>query len=287
MTGFKHRLKSFIYQCSWARQICGAVYCLTGRRPWSFGYLFHKFVYIRNVVENQSDSFRQGKLPDAYGAGMDERVVEYPWFFSQLSGSEQRILDAGSSLNHYLILTAPQLKGRNLYLMTLAEEGEYRLKNQPVYIYGDLRKTGFTEDFFDVVVSISTIEHVGMDNTFLYTDDQMKKEDVRLGFLDAVREFKRILKPGGSLYITAPFGRYQHHGWFQIFDGEMVDHLIREFCPQSVEETYFKYENHQWNFSTKAVCAPSIYFDIHKQKKIPGKEDLAASESVVCLVLKK
>lgn len=287
MTGVKGRLKKFIDQCLLARHICGVMYCLTGRRPWSFGYSFYKFVYIRNVVENQPAIFRQGKLPEAYGTGMDERVVEYPWFFAQLNGSEQRILDAGSTLNHYPILTCPQLEGRDLYIMTLAEEGKYKLKNQPVYMYGDLRKTSFAEDFFDVIASISTIEHIGMDNTFLYTDDSRNKEDVRLGFLDAVREFKRILKPGGSLYITAPFGRYQHHGWFQIFDGQMVDRLIREFCPQRVEETYFKYENHQWNFSTKAACAQSIYFDVHKQEKIPGKEDLAASESVVCLALKK
>ena len=219
MTGLKHSLKSFVYQCPLARQICGVMYYLAGKRPWSFGYSFSKFNYIKNVIENQAAIFRQEKLPEAYGAGMDERVVEYPWFFAKLNGSDKKILDAGSALNNYLILTVPQLEGRDLYIMTLADEGGYKLRNQPVYIYGDLRKTDFAEDFFDVVVSISTIEHIGMDNTFLYTDDPGKRENARFSFLDAILEFKRILKPGGSLYLTVPFGRYQHHGWFQIFDG--------------------------------------------------------------------
>lgn len=287
MTGLKHSLKSFVYQCPLARQICGVMYHLAGKRPWGFGYSFYKFNYIKNVIENQAAIFRQEKLLEAYGAGMDERVVEYPWFFAKLNASDKRILDAGSALNNYLILTALQLEGRDLYIMTLANEGEYKLKNQPVYVYGDLRKTDFAEGFFDVVVSISTIEHIGMDNTFLYTDDQRKKENARFGFLDAIREFRRILKPNGSLYVTVPFGQYQHHGWFQVFDGEMVDRLIHEFSPSSFEETYFKYENYQWNFSTKAACSQGGYFDIHKQNGISGKEDLAASESVACLTLKK
>src|SRR6266576_4374690 len=42
------------------------------------------------------------QLPDGYGVGFDERVVEYPWLLTRKFGG--RVLDAGSALNHEHLL---------------------------------------------------------------------------------------------------------------------------------------------------------------------------------------
>ena len=73
-------------------------------------------------------------------------------------------------------------------------------------MYEDLRASCFRNDYFDRIVSLSTLEHIGMDNTFLYTPDESKRENAPSSYLHAIRELRRILKDGGHLYISVPFG---------------------------------------------------------------------------------
>jgi ubiquinone/menaquinone biosynthesis C-methylase UbiE len=44
-------------------------------------------------------------------------------------------------------------------------------QNNISYVYGDLRNTILKDQCFDEIVCISTLEHIGMDNTMLYTKD--------------------------------------------------------------------------------------------------------------------
>lgn len=263
------------------------IYKIFGQRPWSLGYNVYKFKTIKNVVESHLVNFRDGKLPRRYGYALDERVVEYPWVFSRLKGREKIILDAGATLNHWEILNLPCLRDRRVYISTLAYEQFYAVSpNTPSYIFEDLRDLNFKDEFFDAIVCISSLEHIGMDNTFLYTADVSKKENDKYAFLAAVKEFRRVLKRGGTLYLTVPYGRYKNHQWFQIFDAGMVSLLKREFMPVQESEVYFKYENRQWDYSNAKACEQADFFDIHKGRQY-RLDYLAASESVVCLELIK
>ena len=181
------------------------IYQLRGQRPWSSGYSFYKFGYIKRIIEWQLDIFRAEQLPAGYGTGLDERAVEYPWFFARLKESHHRILDAGSSLNHYDLLNLGLWQKRDLHITTLAYEGRPKARTQPVYVYEDLRAMSYPNEFFDVVVCISTLEHIGMDNTMLYTNDEAKKENAVNTYMRAVDEMKRVLKHGGALYLTVPY----------------------------------------------------------------------------------
>ena len=88
--------------------------------------------------------------------------------------------------------------------MTLAPEKYCQWYDGFSYVYGDLRDTFFRDQTFDIVICVSTIEHIGLDNTLLYTSDRQHDERDETGFLAAAREFKRILKPGGTCYVTVP-----------------------------------------------------------------------------------
>jgi len=152
------------------------------------------------------------------------------------------LLDAGGTLNHLKILKLSMLRDKKVHILTLHPEGEYNSSPFPAYKYEDLRKTSYNDGFFDAIACISTLEHVGMDNTYLYTPNVTKKENDKYAYLQAVREYKRILKKNGTLYLTMPYGKYRNHRWFQIFDEEMVKKLIEGFKPAQVNEQYFKYD---------------------------------------------
>jgi hypothetical protein len=257
-------------------------YRLRGRRPWSFGYTAYKRGRIAQILGE--DTFDPERMSAGYGDRLDERIVEYPWFFSRLPAGPGALLDAGSILNYEFLLKHPRLDSKSVFVSTLAPEAECFWGRGVSYVFEDLRQTCYRDGFFDWVVSLSTIEHIGMDNTMLYTADASKRESDRQAYLQAVLEFARVLKRGGTLYLSVPFGARKDHGWFQIFDAPMVDRLIEAFHPARMTETHFRYAPGGWVRSNREQSRDATFFDIH-QRRIYDPDFAAASRAVVCLEL--
>lgn len=267
--------------------ICKYRYLKSKRIPWTIGYSQYKYDFVGELINSDRLScFTGGKLPPEYGYRLDERVVEYPWFFSRLKATEQIILDAGSVLNHRQILTANILKGRKLYISTLYYEGCQDIAPSPSYVYGDLRHMCFKDDFFDAICSLSTMEHIGLDNTKFYTPDPVNNENEKYSYLEAVSEIRRVLRPGGTVYLSVPFGIYKNHGWFQVFDNEMLHRLVEVFDPAKLDMSYFRYENDQWNFSSDESCRDGFCYDPCTRNTYE-QDFLAFSRCVVCLEMVK
>ena len=165
--------------------------------------------------------------------------MEIPWALSRLPAGPGALLDAGSSLNHAFVVGYCQGQGWKLHVLTLAPESRCFWDRGVSYVYGDLRRTVFADDAFGAVVCISTIEHVGMDNSFYAGAAPSARPGDAWEFLAAVKELKRVLEPGRALYITFPFGRHEDHGWFQQLDAGRVDRLVDAFGPVRASETVF------------------------------------------------
>lgn len=258
-------------------------YFARGRKPWTLGY---NTVKRRAICAAIDAGMLAGDtaLPVGYGFRIDERVVEYPWAFARLPKSRAMVLDAGSALNHDFLLDRAPLRDADLTICTLAPEKRCYWDRSISYVYDDLRRSRFGDGVFDTVVSISTIEHIGLDNTMLYTADPSKRETDGGGFQQAVREFRRVLKPGGVCLITVPFGRARNHGWFQVFDKAMIEEVVQSFDPAECERTFFGYAPDGWHLARAEDLADATCFDIHVQKRYD--EDFAAfSRGVACLRL--
>lgn len=250
-----------------------AQYLRQGRKPWSPGYQEFKWQFIEqaigdpNIIKCFSNN---SELPPNYGQFLDERVVEYPWLISRFStedtNTKGHFLDAGSSLNYACLVEHPQLARHHLYCVTLAPEANCFWQQSVSYVYTDLRYLPFKDEFFEGIASISTLEHIGMDNKMLYTPETNYQENKPQDYLVAVQELKRVLKKGHKCFITLPFGRYQYDIFQQQFDETMLDQVKETFAPSSYQETFFQYNQEGWFISTREDCRNCEYFNFHKTK---------------------
>lgn len=127
-------------------------------------------------------------------AGTDERPIEIPWCLARYGG-EPRLLDVGYAfaepayLSGLVGLGAPELTG-----VDLVEAEVPGLRS----VQGDLRNLPFPDRAFDVAIAISTLEHVGRDNTQYGLDSEDGDS------LDAaLRELRRVTE---RLLVTVPTG---------------------------------------------------------------------------------
>jgi SAM-dependent methyltransferase len=79
-------------------------------------------------------------------------------------------------------------------------------------VEADVRSLPFPDRSFDQVLLVSTLEHVGADNTVYGLVAEREGRDARL---TALRELARVLRRGGSLLLTVPLGEPGDHGWFR------------------------------------------------------------------------
>lgn len=256
-------------------------YVVFGCKPWSLGYYTAKKHAICVGISSRAFSGNRS-LPQRYGYRLDERVVEYPWFYSQLPENPGRLLDAGSALNHAFLLERTPLARAQLTIMTLAPEKRCFWKKGISYIFGDLRDTQLATGSFDVVASVSTIEHIGLDNTLHYTSDLLKKESSPLGFVPAVKEFKRLLRPGGLCLITVPYGRRGVHGWYQVFDSALLEHVISSFSPTEHSVEYFAYMPDGWQRCKADDIVDAQFYDVHTGASY-GTDFAAGARGVACI----
>lgn len=251
------------------------------------GYTEYKERLILSVMRDQElrAAFRDGReLPADYGLRLDERVVEYPWVFSRLRTDGGLIVDAGSTFNKKRLLDSEFLRERTLLIYTLNTDW-ITLNNRVSYLFGDLRQTILKDGVASSIVCISTLEHVGFTYEYeTYSQRNPWPAADRESYRTAVREFRRLLEPGGQLLLTVPYGRYEDHGWLQQFDAAHIAAVIDEFGGELKALTYYRYHPDGWRLASAEECAELEYFNIHERKFFDA-DWAAAARGVACLEL--
>jgi Methyltransferase domain len=142
--------------------------------------------------------------------GTDERVIEIPWVLSRLTVSG-RVLEVGYAYAEPAYLAALVRSGVELVGLDLAERDVEGMER----VLADVRSLPLPDASVDQVLLVSTLEHVGTDNTGY----GLAAETDPASRVDALRELGRVLgQGGGTLLVTVPLGEPGDHGWFRLDD---------------------------------------------------------------------
>jgi hypothetical protein len=248
--------------------------------PWTEEYadLHLRFVSEMLDTERVLKRFAGGRrLPRAYGVGLDERVVELPWLLAQRPSG--RVLDAGSSLNHAHMLDRLLPLVDALHVVTLLPEKVSFPERGVSYLYADLRDLPIRDGFYDAVVCVSTLEHVGM-NTARFGGRTVRDEDPAAEARKALTELRRVAKAGAPLLLTLPYGRQEDHGWFRQLGRADVEELLDELGRPDV--TVYAYSAEGWQLSSLDDASEARYHE-HGSDPMAVPDRAAGARAVVCI----
>jgi SAM-dependent methyltransferase len=221
------------------------------------------------LKELSGDSWRTFKTGVRTG-NMSERVVEIPWVLSRYQ-RERRVLDIGPSyalplyLRHLRMLRIPDLHGVDLI--------EKPIKGM-ITTQADVRRMPYPDASFDLILCISTLEHIGCDNARY----GIEAPDDAEGDVKALAEMGRLLADDGRILISIPFGRHQDYSWFRQYDRDRWAALLRRTGLEAAEQAYFGYSASGWT-----------RFDDPSELESRGYQEMGApaATAVLCASLKK
>lgn len=133
-------------------------------------------------------------------ATLNSRLIEYPFVIHKLHGLPPgRVLDVGCADGGNVLAPILASLGWQVYGIDIRA---FKLPYPNFrFVKRDMAAgTGFNDDFFDCVYAVSSIEHFGLAGRY-----GVKEDDPQADF-KAVRETKRVLKPGAPFLLTVPYG---------------------------------------------------------------------------------
>ncbi len=268
-------------------------YIEAGRIPWTPGYSKYKNRLMIETIKDPAmlERFRSGAdLPYGYGERVDERIVECPWVLAKIGMKPGRLLDAGEVLNIPYFLEAPQIRSREIFIWSY-ELTQFLFYPHVNYIRGDFREPVLRRGIFKTICCISTLEHVGMwwipKPPFEVTLKQPQVEKDPEAFKGVLKTFHDLLKPGGRLLITVPYGFGEDQDWLRVFDQAGIQDIKDAFGGTTLSETYYRhFAEEGWKPVPGDSCGDAHFFNIVKTPEF-GPDYAAAARAVACLELQR
>ena len=230
--------------------------------------LLNRLVKLYEKTEFTRKLFIKARTSRMVGSS---RIVEYNWVLTHL-GNVRKILDVGSTTSLFPI----QLAGINydVYSIDPRNYVEWHGLVHPKmkFVQGDITQTPFTSEFFEAVIAISTIEHIGTED--YYTNIMVDEA----GDLKAIKEIARILKEDGKFIFTVPYRQKMSYSTLQkrkvpfirrYNEKTIRNRLLKDLFDIETEQ-YFCRQNGFWHHAS-----------IEEMKNLGEKDGLA------CIVARK
>jgi SAM-dependent methyltransferase len=151
-------------------------------------------------------------------------TIEYQWVIANIPNTPCTILNVGSRADK----TVESLSAGGYTVVGVDGLPDNRKIENYEFIHGDFLEMDFT-DKFDCIYSISVVEHVGLDCYGQHVDAD--------GDIKTIEKMVNLLKPGGTLLITVPYGRFTvspADDW-RVYDKKRLEKMIGDYD----HSTYF------------------------------------------------
>ena len=262
--------------------------------PWQGNYTKRRNALIEDSLKRISDSSLNQKFVELvklrapFGVGLDERVIEIPWVASKIQG-KRILLDAGCAFFKFACTREMVGLEHEVHLLTLDERDfptDFKTSNIKYHLKDLRADIGLNN--IEIAICVSTIEHVGLDNTLLYTNDDDFKENSPTSYLEAIEVLIDSVKIDGEILLTVPYGIKADLVWLQIFDESMIKSIVENPRLQCEELLVFKHNRRKgWIRSSLHDANNAEYYDYHLNPEKASSTNFAAAEAVVLLHLKK
>lgn len=200
-----------------------------------------------------------------------ERTVELPFLFRELPEPGPfmsiRILDVGCCESP-LVVELNKL-GFDSWGIDMRDY----VDGYPKFIKCDARNViRIPSSTFDIVMAISTIEHIGLVETPYLTDSAFDED----GDIKVVKEMLRIVKPGkmakgegdiegdkmigGMIIIMIPYGDgcSDLKKWMRFYNKERIEKIIEKTGLVIDKIEYYIFRDGKWSNSNEKECARSF-----------------------------
>lgn len=186
-----------------------------------------------------------------------ERIIEYPTVFQYLDKGCRSILDFGC-VEDLLPVHLASLG----YDVTGLDFRPYPFTHPNLkFIQADILSWKPLEEQYDCVISVSTIEHIGLGG---YGDPVHNDGDK----IAIEKLFVSLKGGGGRLIITVPFGKFTVKRNMRIYNHEKLCHLIPGI---EVERFFFKVNRYaSWTETTWREIDNLEYEDYYKISPAQG-----------------
>lgn len=127
-----------------------------------------------------------------------DRDIEYSFISANMPDGPGEVLDFGSGPSYMGLIAAR--KGFKVIAIDNELQTFYFVHPKFKFIQGDLFKLNLPQNYFDLIINCSTIEHVGLVGRYNV------KEAKPHGDIETMKILKDILKPNGIMLMTIPVG---------------------------------------------------------------------------------
>lgn len=156
------------------------------------------------------------------------RIAEIPWVIRKLGEVEPgcKLLQVGD------VILKEALRN---YKLTLIDYDAEEREAPGLKVYkDDIRAVSLPAGYFDVALSVSTLEHIGV-----------LKVEFTDGDKTAVAKIRDALRPGGLLVFTVPFGQPAIKDTFRVYDRDRLLFMLDKGWSIE-EETYLMWSGWSW-----------------------------------------
>jgi len=150
-----------------------------------------------------------------------DRDIEWSWVISEIPDGPKNLLDFGPGPFELLPLVAVR-KGLAVTCFDIRQHKSLIETESLKYINGDISDYNFDGQSFDIIITASTIEHVGLGR---YGDSKVEDGDIK-----AMTLLKSLLTSKGRMLLTIPIGRDAIHGnSHRVYGQEKLPKLLEGF----------------------------------------------------------